>query len=258
VFQEPIPKAAKRRRAHDSDRAGNAGAASPMRVLLAEDTPISADLMGAMAEHLGVELDIAANGAEAIAMIRSAARTERPYDLLLLDVMMPVLDGVETTRRLRGAGFDASALPIIAVTAATDLDEVRSYREAGMQAFLSKPVRLADLDSALNAWGNGAHSRKGAKVPAEWSVFRDQFAKRKIKARDQIEQALCATGLDDDEIMSLRAMLHQLAGTAGSFGENKLSERARAHEAALVAAHLHNGDVRAVLLEARESLEDKQ
>src|SRR3546814_3118975 len=55
----------------------------------AEDTPISAQMMEVMARHLGIDLDIAANGAEAIALIRSAAASKRPYTLLLLDVMMP-------------------------------------------------------------------------------------------------------------------------------------------------------------------------
>ena len=229
-----------------------------MRVLLAEDTPISADIMAAMAAHLGIEMDIAANGAEAIAMIRNAARTKRPYTLLLLDVMMPVLDGIETTQRLRAEGFDAADLPIIAVTAATDLDEVRSYRKAGMQAFLSKPVRLADFNAAIIAWGDGTHKRRKAEVPTEWAGFQDQFVQRKRKALAQIKQALAAPNLDEDQITSVRAMLHQLAGTAGSFGENELSERSRAHEAALVAAHLNSGDIKAVLLEAQQSLEEDQ
>jgi CheY-like chemotaxis protein len=229
-----------------------------MRILLAEDTPISADMMGAMAAHLGVDMDIAANGLEAIAMIRNAARTKRPYTLVLLDVMMPVLDGIETTQRLRAEGFDAANLPIIAVTAATDLDEVRNYRKAGMQAFLPKPVRLADFSDTIIAWGDGTNKRRKEEVPAEWTIFQDQYAQRKRKALAQIKQALAARNLDEDQIASVRAMLHQLAGTAGSFGENELSERSRAHEAALVAAHLNSGDVKAVLLEAQQSLEEDQ
>lgn len=229
-----------------------------MRVLLAEDTPISADMMAAMAERLGIEMDIAANGAEAIAMIRHATRKGRPYTLLLLDVMMPVLDGVETTRRLRAEGYDASSLPIIAVTAATDLDEVRSYRKAGMQAFLAKPVRIADFNAAIAAWGDGSSRRKKPEVPAEWASFKDQFAQRKRKTLDQIKQAIATPDIDDDQVTSVRAMLHQLAGTAGSFGESKLSERSRVHEAALVTAHLNNGDIKAVLLEAQQSLEEER
>lgn len=258
MFEGAIPKPADWLWAQGRGDQGDAGTPPAMRVLLAEDTPISADMMGAMAEHLGCHMDIAANGAEAIALIRIAARSGRPYKLLLLDVMMPVLDGIETTRRLRDEGFDADSLPIIAVTAATDLDEIRSYRKAGMQAFLSKPVRLADLDAALAAWGNVRHGQLQAGAPSEWAAFQEQFAKRKRNAITQIQAALDAPHMDEDLVASLRAILHQLAGTAGSFGENELSERSRKHEAALVSAHLNNGDIKAVLREAKQSLEENQ
>ena len=255
MFQGEVPKPAEGLQAQGQNAAVGAETPAVQRILLAEDTPISADMMAAMAEHLGIDMDVAANGAEAIAMIRHACRAERPYTLLLLDVMMPVLDGIETTRRLRAEGFDAASLPIIAVTAATDLDEVRSYREAGMQAFLQKPVRLADLDAAINAWSGGSRTQRNTQVPAGWAVFQEQFAQRKRKTLAQIQHALATPVLKDDQITSVRAMLHQLAGTAGSFGENGLSQRARAHESALVEAHLKNGDIKAVLLDAQHSLE---
>ena len=122
------------------DWAGKTGdsGASPLRVLLAEDTPINAEMMRAMASHLKIEMDVAANGLETIAMIEAARDAGNPYSLLLLDVMMPILDGVETAKRLRQSGYNEAELPIVAVTAATSLDEVRSYRAAGMQAFLEK------------------------------------------------------------------------------------------------------------------------
>lgn len=229
-----------------------------VRILLAEDTPISAQMMEAMARRLGVDLDIAANGAEAIALIRSAAASEQPYTLLLLDVMMPVLDGVETARRLRTLGFDEKALPIIAVTAATDLEDLRTYREAGMQAFLSKPVNLADLGAALSAWGQGSALARTRPQDERWAALRGQFALRKRMTLEQIELTLSAGQPDEDQITAVRILLHQLAGTAGSFGENDLSERARELEAALVSEYLQCGDVRQVLAQACECLRESQ
>lgn len=234
------------------------GVCPPVRILLAEDTPISAQMMEVMARHLGVDLDIAANGAEAIALIRSAAASERPYTLLLLDVMMPVLDGVETTRRLRSLGFDERTLPIIAVTAATDLEDVRSYREAGMQAFLGKPVSLTDLKTALSAWGQGSALARAGLADERWAALRGQFALRKRITLDQIEQTLSSEQPDEDQITAARILLHQLAGTAGSFGEQDLSESARELEAALVSAYMQCGDVRLVLTRASEILRDNQ
>ena len=127
------------------------GSVAALRVLLAEDTQISAEVLMAMTRHLSVRMDHAVNGVEAITMIKAAENAAKPYSLLLLDVNMPILDGVETAKRLRAEGYDAEYLPIIAVTAATDLDEVRTYRAAGMQAYLEKPVALDDLRATLRA-----------------------------------------------------------------------------------------------------------
>lgn len=231
---------------------------APVRILLAEDTPISAQMMEVMARHLGVDIDVATNGAEAIALVRSAAASERPYTLLLLDVMMPVLDGVETTRRLRASGFDERALPIIAVTAATDIEDVRRYREAGMQAFLAKPVSIADLGAALSAWGQGSALARTMPATERWAALRGQYTLRKRTTLEQVEMALAAGPPDEDRITAVRILLHQLAGTAGSFGEGCLGQRARELEAALVAADLECGDVRQVLAQACECLKESQ
>jgi len=229
-----------------------------MRVLLAEDTPINAEMMQAMAEHLGVAMDVAENGQDAIDMVRKSAMSGEPYALLLVDVMMPVLDGVETTRRLRAGGFSPVDLPIIAVTAATDRDEVRQYREAGMQAFLPKPVGLAELSAALNAWGRStAQVAPGAQANV-WQALRQKFIQRKRNALTQVTAALSAQTQDDDVVMELRNMLHQLAGTAGSFGEENLETQARKFEAALMAAFLKGYGVDSVLQEARKCLEENQ
>lgn len=229
-----------------------------MRVLLAEDTPINAEMMQAMAEHLGVAMDIAENGQDAIDMVRKAAMQGNPYALLLVDVMMPVLDGVEATRRLRAEGFAPADLPIIAVTAATDRDEVRHYREAGMQAFLPKPVGLSELSAALNAWGrNMARIAPDAQANV-WQALRRKFVERKRNALAQITAALASDELDDETVMQLRNMLHQLAGTAGSFGEENLEIQARKFEAALMAAFLKGSGLANVLQEARKCLEENQ
>ena len=229
-----------------------------MRVLLAEDTPINAEMMCAMAEHLGVAMDVAENGQDAIDMVRKAAMKGEPYAVLLADAMMPVLDGVETTRRLRSEGFTPTELPIIAVTAATSREEVSQYRHAGMQAFLPKPVSLSELSAALNAWGRSAPQIKPGSQANVWQALRQKFIQRKQNALAQIETALAADSLEDDTVMELRNMLHQLAGTAGSFGEDNLELQARKFEAALMTAFLKGSGVEHVLQEACECLKENQ
>src|SRR3546814_14461382 len=83
---------------------GDAGVCRPVRILLAEDTPISAQMMEVMARHLGVDLDIAANGAEANALHRRAPASERSSTPLLLDVMLRGLGGSVNPRALRALG----------------------------------------------------------------------------------------------------------------------------------------------------------
>jgi CheY-like chemotaxis protein len=225
-----------------------------IRVLLAEDTPISAEMMLAMARHLSFEMDVAGNGLDAIEMVHQAIADRRPYSLMLVDVMMPILDGVETTRRLRAEGIGAEELPIIAVTAATDIDEVRSYRAAGMQAFLEKPVGLYDLRSALQAWGHSTHSREVIVKPRALEALQKQFDERKRATLARIERALALGSFEEELVMELRTMLHQIAGTAGSFGDGALSDAAREQEGALMAAFFGQGEVRDVLEQAVESL----
>ena len=230
------------------------GSAAALRVLLAEDTQISADVLMAMTRHLSVQMDHAANGVEAISMIKAAENAAKPYSMLLLDVNMPILDGVETARRLRAEGYDAEYLPIIAVTAATDLDEVRTYRAAGMQAYLEKPVALDDLRATLRAWGHRTRSTPQRKRSAALEALKLRFDDRTIGLLQHIDGALDRSDIDEALVMDLRNLLHQLAGTAGSFGQPRLGEVARNQEAALLAAYFAGDDVKAVLEEARTAL----
>ena len=227
-----------------------------LRVLLAEDTPISAEMMGAMASHLGIVMDIAANGLEAIAMIEAASAADKPYTLLLLDMMMPILDGVETATRLRQMGYSADQLPIIAVTAATSLDEVRAYRASGMQAFLEKPVSMDDLKATLKAWGHGTNSRKRKPPAATMESLKQQFHDRNIITLARIEDAVAARRTDEEIVLEIKNLLHQIAGTAATFGNPRLSDVARHHENQLVAALFAGGDISACLDEARKSLKE--
>ncbi|WP_379551531.1 response regulator [Qipengyuania sp. DGS5-3] len=231
--------------------------AAPLRVLLAEDTPINAEMMRAMATHLAIDMDIAAHGLEAIDKIEEAQAAGRPYSLLLLDVMMPILDGIETTKRLRAKGFSESELPIIAVTAATSLDETRSYKNAGMQAFLAKPVSLENLRDTLLAWGHRTQKREPSPQPAMFEALKEQFHARNRDTLVKVEAALSQEAIDPDLASQIRHLLHQIAGTAKTFGDPALSKEAREHEHALISASLDQDAMRTALKAAAASLMGK-
>jgi signal transduction histidine kinase/AmiR/NasT family two-component response regulator len=120
-----------------------------LKVLVAEDDRINQMVIRAMLERVGHRVIIAENGREALRM----AGQER-FDVVLMDVMMPVLDGLETTRRLR-ASPNNGHLPILALTADPGDDNRRACTAAGMDAFIAKPVRLPQLEAELQrfAWG---------------------------------------------------------------------------------------------------------
>ncbi len=114
------------------------------RVLLVEDNEVNQEIAAAMLHALGLQVDVAANGEEAL-----AKAGDTPYALVLMDVQMPVLDGIETTRRLRARGWTR---PIIAMTANAFAEERRRCLAAGMDEHLPKPVSMAQLHAVLARW----------------------------------------------------------------------------------------------------------
>ena len=122
-----------------------------LRILVAEDNQTNQIILTGMLHKLGHSAALAGTGEEVIALVEQAAQTAEPFDLILMDIQMPVLDGIEATKRLRAMGYDASKLHIIAVTASGYQEDISACLHAGMQAHLAKPIRLADLSAALAA-----------------------------------------------------------------------------------------------------------
>ena len=118
-----------------------------LKVLLAEDNAVNQMVFQRMLARLGCEVWVAPDGQEALNIAR-----ETEVDLVLMDCQMPVLDGYETTRALRGMGGRFSALPIIAITASAMEEDRQLCLAAGMNDFLSKPLILAALEEKLEQW----------------------------------------------------------------------------------------------------------
>jgi signal transduction histidine kinase/CheY-like chemotaxis protein len=131
-------------------REGEAGARAVRRVLLAEDNTVNQQVASRMLEALGCRVDVAANGAEAVALAR-----ENAYDLVFMDCQMPEKDGFEAAQEIRRLpGGDE--LPIIALTAnALARDRTRCI-EAGMNDHVAKPVTREAIESAVVRWARAA------------------------------------------------------------------------------------------------------
>jgi CheY-like chemotaxis protein len=122
-----------------------------MRVLVVEDNPVNLRVALRFLDKLGCACVAAGNGAEALEQVAAAAT---PFDVVLMDVQMPVLDGYQATRELRRLESvqGMRRLPVIALTANAFEDDQQRCYAAGMDAYLSKPYTLPQLAAALAPW----------------------------------------------------------------------------------------------------------
>lgn len=216
--------------------ATSGGLRQTMRVLVAEDHEIGLELTCMMVRRLGANAEGAQDGHEALRKIEAAAAEERPYALVLMDFMMPVIDGIEATRRLRRAGHSADDLPVIALTACAEPREIGRFTAAGGQAYLSKPLSMEKLSAAFDAWLPG-DTIQDKTLPAQHNrALNERYQLRKQATIARIETAIRLDQTDAPTIGEIRELLHKLAGTAGMFGDESLSEIAAECENALVAA----------------------
>ncbi|WP_096700791.1 PAS-domain containing protein [Magnetospirillum sp. 15-1] len=138
--------------AMDEDRAASAPEGDspsdlpPLSVLLAEDNPVNQKLTTTLLDRWGQRVTLAHNGAEAIAAV-----ARQHFDVVLMDVHMPGIDGLEATRRIRAMSGPAAGIPIIAMTADVLDGDAALCLEAGMDDYVAKPVEPARLLAALKA-----------------------------------------------------------------------------------------------------------
>ena len=142
------------------------GERRPLRILVAEDIETNRAIMGAMLEKLGHEAYFANDGAQAI-----EAAVRREYDVILMDIQMPNVDGLEATRTIRSFGGRFAKIPIIAVSAFYLSAHKDAAMAAGASGFLSKPVRRSVLDGALRSFCSSIDRADGPQT-AQSSVLR--------------------------------------------------------------------------------------
>jgi len=205
------------------------------RVLVAEDHDVNQLLISAMLKQLDWDADIAVNGSEAIAMIDAARARGEPYDLVLMDIQMPIMDGTEATRRVRARGIAASELPIVALTANAYSDDIAVCLSAGMQAHLAKPMTLAGLNGALRRWGKPRPAPLARPAPARAgggpsAKVRERYRARKQETLEALDELVRRGLFCDTELSNVAGLLHKLAGTAAMFEEASLGDRARTLE----------------------------
>jgi len=123
---------------------GDLAVEAGLRILMADDAAPNRELVTAILGGLGLALDTVCNGAEAVEAARTGA-----YDLILMDVHMPVMDGLDATRAIRAISGPVGRTPIIALTANVQPEQVTRCREAGMDGHVGKPIQISELLTAL-------------------------------------------------------------------------------------------------------------
>jgi CheY-like chemotaxis protein len=133
--------------AHVEQHAGREPGHSPARVLVADDNAANRQAAVRMLESLGLRADVSANGREAVDMLRLL-----PYDLVLMDCQMPLMNGQEAAMEIRKREPPDRRTPIVAMTAETGADCLNDCLASGMDDILLKPVRREKLMATLHRW----------------------------------------------------------------------------------------------------------
>jgi CheY-like chemotaxis protein len=145
----PLPAAA--RREPEAGEVAVPAPSSPQRILLVEDNVVNQELAGVILRRAGHTVDVARDGREAVAAVARGL-----YDLVLMDAHMPVMDGYEATRAIRASEREGQRVPIIALTARAMEEDRLECLAAGMDDYLTKPVRAQDLLEAVARWSSMA------------------------------------------------------------------------------------------------------
>ena len=128
-----------------------AAARGASRILLADDNPVNCRLAVLMLEKAGHQIDVVNDGALAVEALRG-----KDYDLVLMDVQMPGVDGLEATRRIRALPAARAGVPVIAITANAMAGDEQRCLAAGMNDYVTKPIDRARLLGKVAQWGQGA------------------------------------------------------------------------------------------------------
>jgi len=208
-----------------------------LHVLVADDNRTNRRLVTALLQAAGHTVDLVANGREAVEAVLRIR-----YDVVLMDVQMPVMDGVQATRRIRALPPPANAVPIVALTADALTGAEDRYRDAGMDAYLSKPLSPDTLVGTLDAIARGQRGENAAGPAVDRTAitglrgFLDgaQFAAFIAESVRDLATRIDGLGgrIASGELDLAAREAHDLVSVAGNCGAGAVSALARAVEQA--------------------------
>lgn len=214
------------------------------RILLAEDGRVNQLVAAAILRKAGYTVDLARDGAEALSSVQSSE-----YDLVLMDVRMPLMDGCAATRQIRDLSGRNGRVPIIAMTAGVMPGDAERCLEAGMDGYLSKPIDklalLAAVDSALNAKPRRVRAVAPVPEPGGAVPLLDRETLEELRASvgpgrlprlihvfTEETRARVQRMLASDDVARIEDDAHTLRAAAGTFGCGALRDAAAVLERA--------------------------
>ena len=240
-----------------------------LRILVVDDNPLNRAVAEGMLHALGLLTEVAEDGAQALLKLQAVGPTY--FDCVLMDIQMPHMDGLSATHAIRKLdGF--AALPIIAMTAHTAVQDVERTQTAGMNAHLSKPLLESALHHVLQEWlckapaittNNETSSSAIPPVfdPSAIDALAQLFDHAKLHqlieqfTQDSLQRAMqLPTLAEQHHWQSMRAEVHKLTGTAATFGLMQLGHWSAALSSALKAAE--SEQAQALAQQVLESTQD--
>ena len=215
----------------------------PLDVLIAEDNPVNQILIASIVRRMGHAITVVGNGRQAV-----EAATARYYDVILMDMQMPEMDGLAATRAIRASDGACARTTIIALTADASPERRRFYDGVGLSQFLTKPIDRQALGASLAAIGalrtRSAHSEPVADPlhalvePRRIAELTSAVGSERLHALLGLLMTQCLdrparlrTAWDRGELVAIRAEGHNLRGAAFSIGATALGQAAQELEA---------------------------
>jgi CheY-like chemotaxis protein len=205
------------------------------RILVAEDDNISQAVVRAALQTAGFAVDVVEDGAEAISAVQA-----RPYDLVLMDIQMPNVDGLAATEYIRALPPPARDVPIIAVTANIRPEKVALFQKAGMNDHIGKPFKREALVGLVRHWLSQRPRNQPAPEAAHAAFDETSYRATleavgeagMLKLLDRLGERLRDLLAAEQSRDGLKTRVHQLASAAGALGFEPVASLCRALEEA--------------------------
>ncbi len=194
---------------------------SPVRILSAEDVAVNREMLRFRLTRLGHEVEFAVNGAEVLDKLQG-----RHFDLVLMDVQMPLMGGVEATRRIRQLPAPLHDIPVIGLTSNVSVTDLRIYVSAGMNECLAKPVDWPRLADAISRYAAREVLLNFSQIESlRVSMGGAELGKLQSRALETL-QGLADSLAAHLEISAVKADAHKVKGLAATMGMSAIHRTA--------------------------------